>query len=84
MMTEIMLFPPVPKSRGTRILDALRDRLAIRRERLGMARSLRGLDRLDDRLLSDIGLTRDDIERIRAPQPGRIGLSGRPFRPDGI
>lgn len=86
MMTEISLFPSPPKRRGMRSLEALRDWLALRRRRRDMARSLRGLDRLDDRLLDDIGLTRDDVGRIRAPRASLImaRISGRPFRPDGI
>lgn len=86
MMTDIFLFPSRPKSRGARLVDALRDRLEAERRRLAEARSLRGLDRLDDRLLRDIGLTRADVDRMLEAGAGGImaGISGRPFPPDGI
>lgn len=72
MMTETFLFPTRPKSLRSRVLGALRDGLESRRKRLGMARSLRDLDRLDDRLLRDIGLTRADVERMLADDAGRM------------
>lgn len=72
MMTETFLFPSTPKSRGARALEALRDRLESRRKRRGAARSLRALERLDDRLLSDVGLTRADVERMLPAGAGRI------------
>ncbi|WP_413874255.1 DUF1127 domain-containing protein [Albidovulum sp.] len=86
MMTETFLFPSRPKSRGARVLEALRDRIEARRKRRGMARSLRGLGRLDDRLLGDIGLTRADVDRMLGAEacPILVGVSGRPFRRDGI
>jgi uncharacterized protein YjiS (DUF1127 family) len=86
MMSETFLFPTPPKSRAARILEALHDRIEARHKRIGVARSLRALDRLDDRLLGDIGLTRADVEKMLAADRGRIlaGISGRPFRRDGI
>ncbi len=47
------------------LADKLSDRVRMRRER----RELRALQDLDDHLLKDVGLTRDDLERtLNQPQ----------------
>jgi uncharacterized protein YjiS (DUF1127 family) len=46
----------LPSGRRPGLIATLRDRLALRRQRIA-------LSRLDDRLLADIGLRRDDAAR---------------------
>ena len=66
MMTETFLFPSPSRRRGVRLVEVLRNGLQRRRDRRELAKSLSDLDGLDDRLLRDIGLTRDALEHMHA------------------
>lgn len=66
MMTETFLFPSPSRRRGVRLVEVLRNGLQRRRDRRALAKSLSDLDGLDDRLLRDIGLTRDALEHLHA------------------
>lgn len=66
MMTETFLFPSPSQRRGVRLFELLRNGLQRRRDRRALAKSLSDLEGLDDRLLRDIGLTRDALEHMRA------------------
>ncbi|WP_291334820.1 DUF1127 domain-containing protein [Albidovulum sp.] len=63
-MSETFLFPAPTERRSTRLFALLGDWFEARQQRRAVARSIRGLSDLDDRLLRDIGLTRGDLEDI--------------------
>jgi uncharacterized protein YjiS (DUF1127 family) len=77
---EFVTFRPAsPALPGLRVRDDLwgpvRSALKTLRERREGARRRRALQRLDDRLLRDIGLSRADVgEELQAPFPPGNGL----------